>query len=371
MKFSTDYPIFFGRASRWLVDGNLCHAGGIQTQVNGVPAPGVAGDFADANPGFRVLAGPGGLVSGGSTYGVQPASINPATGGTAIVGRFGWLSQQAIDPDNAATIVNSFFTPGGGMPALSGFNGAGAPDGFISRPDSPAIITTYLADATMVLQEGSQVPLWAGGRAFWVMNDGAAAALVGQKAYANMASGKASFAVTGAPTGASFTGTIDPETWSGTGSISGNVLTIGSLTGTPVPGATVAYAGSPTGLVIVAQLTGSAGGAGNYALNMGELSVASGTAISGAYGLLTVLSALTGTLTIGGIAAGAGGGGVTSGTRLTGFGTGTGGDGTYYVDTTQTVTSTTITVTSNVETGWIARSQGGPGELVKISTIRM
>ena len=369
MKFSTDTPIY-DRVMRWAVEGNLCLAGGIQTQVNGVPAAGIAGDFADSNPGFRVLAGPGGLVSGGSTYGVQPAAINPATGGTAIVGRFGWLSQQAIDPDNAATIVNSFYTPGGGMAAArTGVNGAGAPDGFISRPDSPAIITTYLADGTMVIQEGGQVPLWAGGRGFWVVNNGSGQATVGQKAYASLANGQASFAATGTPGTATVTGAVAAETWSGTGSINGNVMTIGSVTGTIPPGATVSYSGSPSGLAIVAQLSGTAGGAGTYALNIGELSVASGTAISGTYGLLTVSAVTSGTLEIGALLTDAGPT-LTAGTQITGLGTGSGGTGTYYVNLTQTVGSETITATMNVETPWIARSSGGPGELVKISTIQ-
>src|SRR5580698_10557666 len=101
--------------------------GGVQAQVNGVPAPAVAGDFASANYNqYSVLSGPGGLVAGSA--GVR-------------VGAFGWLSQQSIDPDNAATIVNSF--------------GSGVPDGFVSRPDSPAIITIYLADSTMLIQQGS------------------------------------------------------------------------------------------------------------------------------------------------------------------------------------------------------------------------
>lgn len=367
MRFTTENLVSH-RAMLWALDGNLCSAGGVQTQVNGVPAPGVAGDFADGNPGYRVMSGPGGLVSGGSVYGVQPAAVNPATGGTAVVGRFGWLSQQAIDPDNAATIVNSFFTPNSGMTAITGFAGSGAPDGFISRPDAPAIITVYLSDGTMVIQEGAPVPLWAGGRGFWCKNDGSGQATVGMKAYADLATGKVSFGATGSPaTATSSAASIAAGTWSATGSISGNIMTLGVVTGTAAPGATVTGTGVASGTVIVAQLTGIAGAAGTYVVSIAEQSVASGTSLSGTFGVMTVGGTVGGTFEIGAIATGSLGS-VAAGTQITGFGTGAGGAGTYYVQTTQTVSSQAVTFTSNVETPWIARSSGNAGELVKIST---
>lgn len=62
---------------------------------------------------------------------------------------------------------------------------------------------------------------------------------------------------------------------------------------------------------------------------------------------LTVASALTGNIGVGMVLSGAGGGGVTANTAVTGQLTGTpGGLGTYSVNITQTVTSTTITGTS-------------------------
>jgi hypothetical protein len=347
-------------------------AGGIQTQVNGVPTPGVAGDFADSNPGFRVLSGPGGLVSGSTPYGTAVVTNNYAYG-TAVVGQFGWLCQQAIDPDNAATIVNSFWSPGSGVTTgVTGIVGAGAPDGFISRPDSPAIITIYLADATMVVQQGAPVPLWAGGRAFWVINNGTTSALVGQKCYADLATGKASFGVTGSPSHAtSSSASVAAGTWSATGSINGNVMTVGTVSGSAsgvVPGATVTYSGSPSGLVVVNQLSGVAGAAGTYSLNMGEFTVASGTSLSGTYGIMTAGGTITGTFEIGGVATGTLGSFV-AGTMITGFGTGAGGAGTYFLSNNTVISAQSIEFTTNVETLWIARSSGGIGEPVKISTI--
>lgn len=57
---------------------------------------------------------------------------------------------------------------------------------------------------------------------------------------------------------------------------------------------------------------------------------------------LTVTAVTSGTLDIGQVITGTG---VTAGTRIVGFGTGTGGAGTYTVDVSQTVSSTTITAT--------------------------
>lgn len=320
---------------------------GIQNQVNGVPAPGVAGDFASANWNrYSVLSGPGGLVAGVSGV---------------YVGQFGWLSQQSIDPDNAAQIVNSF--------------GTGAPDGFVSRPDSPAIIVIYLADSTMLIVEGQPVPLHSGGD-FLVTNNGATQALVGQKAYASLVNGQVSFAATGSPNAATSTASaIAPGTWSATGSISGNVMTVGAVTGTygVAIGATVTGTNVVAGTTVVSQLSGSNGGAGTYALSIPEQTVASGTALSGTFGVLTVGGTLTGTFQVGGVLST--GAGVTAGTTITAGSaqntnfTGAGGAGTYAVNLTQTVASEVMDFTTNVETKWIARSSGSVGELVKMSEI--
>jgi len=48
-------------------------------------------------------------------------------------------------------------------------------------------------------------------------------------------------------------------------------------------------------------------------------------------------------------------------------GTGTGGAGTYYVNPSQTASSTAITAGTIVETDWYCRTFGLPGELVKVS----
>jgi hypothetical protein len=97
--------------------------------------------------------------------------------------------------------------------------------------------------------------------------------------------------------------------------------------------------------------------------------VASATAITATYGILTVSAVGSGTLAVGQVLSGTGGGGVTANTFIAGLGTGVGGVGTYYVSPTQTVTSTTIGAAASIETKFYCRTAGQPGDLVKISPV--
>src|SRR6202046_1847556 len=139
-----------------------------QSQVFYQPAPAVAGDFASANTNrFTVLAGPGGLVAG-------PQGLT--------VGLFAWLSSTFIDTNGSPQVANNF--------------GVGAPAGFVQR-DQQALITTYLADASMVVPAGMPVTLFDSGD-FWVVNNGTTQAIANVSvAYANYANGQVSFAAAG------------------------------------------------------------------------------------------------------------------------------------------------------------------------------
>jgi len=309
-------------------------AGNFQTQVNSQPAPAVEGDFATTNPRYSVLAGPGGLIAGTSL----------------IVGRAAWVTPP-LDGDGFPAVANSF--------------GSGPITGILHR-EQQALFTAYLQENSMQVPQGFNVTLMSNAD-LWVKNNGATAAQVGQKAYANFADGKFSFAATDSATaGAHATGTIDPETGSWTGSITGDIMTVtGAVTGLVVPGGILSGTGVVTGTQVLSQIDGTPNGDGTYYVSLSQ-EVAS-TTISETYGLFTAVSAQSGTWGVGDILAGSGGGGVTAGTKITGFGTGTGGLGTYYVQTTQTVTSTAITSVLNVETKWIAMSYGAVGDIVKIS----
>lgn len=307
---------------------------GFQTQVYYQPAPGVEGAFCNENPRATVDAGQFGLVAG-------PAGVR--------IGYFGWLNSDQIDGDNAPSRVNSF--------------GSGPVSGFVAREEQ-GLNTTYLSDASMMIPQGFPMTLYSAS-ANWVKNNGTTQALPGMKAYANLATGAASFAATGSPSSASFTGAIAAETFSVTGSITGSVLTVTAVgSGTIVAGAAISGTNVASGTTIVDQLSGTTGGIGTYAVTPAEQTVAS-TTISGTYGQLTVSAVSSGTIVVGGSVAGSE---VTAGTVITALGTGTGGTGTYIVNLTQTVSSESLTATTNVETKWYAMSSGLAGELVKISS---
>lgn len=310
-------------------------SGGFQTAVSVQPAPAIAGDFASTNPRQSVLAGPGGIVAG-------------ALGLT--VGRFAWLQAGPLDPNSAPTIANNF--------------GAGLPAGLVHR-EQQGLITTYLANAGMLIPQGFGVTLFKVGD-FWVKNDGSTQTLIGQKAFANLANGQISFAAAGATVGsaATVTGAVTAATFSVTGSITNNILTVTAVgSGTVVAGGTISGTGIASGTKVVSQISGTAGGIGAYYVDIAEQTVAS-TTVSGTYGLLTVTAVTSGNLYVGGIVAG---GTIAANTTLTQILTGSGGIGTYVLNTNTTSSSGTVTETSNIETAWIAMSSGIAGELIKVS----
>lgn len=305
-----------------------------QTSVGVQPAIGVPGDFANTNPRFVVPSGPGGFVAG-------------AAGVT--IGRFAWSVASFIDQDNQATILNSF--------------GQGPVAGFIARAQQ-ANITIYLADSGMVISSGQPAIAFSGGD-FLIKNEGATYAQAGQSVYANLLTGAASFAAAGAPATASgSTSTVAAGASTFTGSIIGNVLTVSAVAGGVIyPGTTVSGTGVAVTTQILTQLSGTAGGIGTYSVTIGEQAVAS-TAITGAYGLLTVAGTVAGVWTVGGLLAGAG---VAAGTYITAPITGVGGAGTYVVNNATVVSSAALTATTNVQTKWIAVSAGAAGETIKIT----
>lgn len=314
-------------------------SGGFQQQVNVQPAVAVAGDFASRNPYSTVDAGPGALVAG--ALGVS-------------IGRFGW-AVPPTDPDGANSIVNNF--------------GAGVPTGFVHR-EMQGTQPTYLAFAGNQILPGMMVTLFNGGD-FWVINDGTTPAEVGMKAYADFSTGKVSFAATGSPAqSASVTGSIAAATGSFTGSIAGGVLTITAVgSGVAVVGGILSGTNVLTGTQITSQITPllageTLGGVGRYNVSLPQQTVAS-TTISETYGILTVTAVGSGALEVGSVLAGSAP--VTTGTTITAFGTGTGGNGTYIVNLTQTAGSGTITAVGDAETKWVAVSAGIPGAGVKIS----
>lgn len=287
--------------------------GGFPSQVNVVQAPGVAGDFASTNPRQTVDAGQGQYVAG----------VNGCA-----VGLFAW-------PD--ASNVN----------ALNNY-GVGLPTGFVHR-EQQGLITSFLDYATMAVPQGLPVTIFSAGD-FWVQNDGTVTATPGMKAYALNGTGQVTFNVTGTPPAAATStastvaqivsnvtpgaviGTSNTCT-AGTGGVMSNILTIASMGANSVAGKGQTITGTgidPAAVItIVAQLTGTAGGAGTYQLSS-DVSVATGTTITLSGGGLTITGAnVSGVFAPGMYITGTN---VPAGTYITGYGTGTGGAGTYTVN---------------------------------------
>lgn len=312
-----------------------------QTAVNLQPAPAVEGDFAASYPRGGVLAGPGALVVG-------PAGLT--------VGRFAWI-------DSTGTYASN--------------NGTGLPAGFVHRSFGEAMITTYLAETSMVLPAGFECHLFNSGD-FWARNAGAGQTSIGQKVYATYGTGTITTGATAtAPTGASVTAAVAASTASVTGSIapgtqgaigteaaSYGILTVTAVgSGVLVVGETLSGTNVTTGTMITGQVSGTVGGVGVYSVNIPQTTAS--TTISGTYGTMTVSATGSGALVVGDILSGSG---VTAGTYISAFGTGTGGNGTYIVTPNTVVSSTTVTAAGGIETKWYCMSIAGPNELMKIST---
>ncbi len=235
---------------------------GFQTQVNYQQAPAVPGDFATTNPRATCIAGPGALVAG--------------VGGLTV-GRFAW-----IDPATQTLATNA---------------GAGQPNGFVGNHHN-ALITTYLAETSMVIPAGFEVALWAYGD-FWMKNDSSSQTTPGEKVFASQTTGQATQVAAAGTTptaGASVTGAVAASTASVTGSIANDVLTVTVVgSGVLVVGGTLSGSGVATGTMITSQLTGTLGGIRTYLVNIPEQTVAS-TTISETYGTLTVSAVGSGAL---------------------------------------------------------------------------
>jgi hypothetical protein len=310
-----------------------------QRQIYNQPQIGVPGDRASQNMITTFDAGPGGLVSDGSI----------------VVGNFAWVIPPT-DPNGTDQIA----TCSGGYGNVAGF----------VYNDLQALDTIFLSGSGLIIPQGLPVALANNGD-FDVINSGSTEALPGMKAYATFGTGAITFAATGSPTqAASATGsTITPETFSVTGSIASDVLTVTAVgSGTVYPGSTISGTGIASGTTVASQLTGSAGGVGTYLLNQSQQKNVASTTISGTYGLLTIGTLTTATpfavgqtLTVSGS--------VVAGTSITANVTGTGGSGgTMVVNNNTNVGSQTISSAANVETKWTATSAAGPNGTVKVTS---
>ena len=211
---------------------------GFQSVVNTNPAPAVEGDFASINPRAIVLAGPGGLVTG-------PNGVT--------VGKFAWVEPGGVIANNYGAAPN-------------------VPDGFVHR-DQQALITNFLGQASMVVPTGFPITLFSAGD-FWARNLGPGVISKGTPIYAGYADGGL---YTAAPTGASVTATLGSTntaslgaTFTGAASVASNQLVVTAVTGLISIGDTVNGSGITDAPTILAQVSGTTGGAGTYTLSKVE-----------------------------------------------------------------------------------------------------
>lgn len=299
---------------------------GFQKQVNLTPAPAVAGDFASSNPRATVLAGPGGLVAG--ALGVN-------------VGKFAWVDDDGVTVQGFGTATK-------------------APSGFVHR-EQQALIQQYLAEAGMNIPQGFPVVLHNEGD-FWAKLAGDNAATIGAAIYADYSNGDV--CAVAAPAGASVTASMG-ATFTATGT--GTSLVVTSVTGLISVGETLGTTtGITSGTTIVAQVSGTPGGAGTYTTSAAT-TIAAATATS--FGnRLNVTAVGSGVLEVGDAVSGTG---IPSGAVVASQVSGTaGGVGIYTLDTAATAyaASTTVTAVGGVLTAFKAQSAAAVGELVKIST---
>jgi len=212
-----------------------------------------------------------------------PGSLVAGAAGV-FVGRFAWAASNGLSNINTgeADAYNS----------VNSF-GAGLPSGFVHR-EQQALITAFLSSNSYLVPQGYPLTLHSAGD-FWVLNDGTAAATAGMKAYANNSNGKVSFAATGTPT-------------AGASATAATLAKIVSAT----TGATLPTTNTCTASIAGTTMTVSALGAATMAVGPGQVLTGTGVAAG-----TTVVAQLTGT---------------------------TGSTGTYSVNISQTVASTTVTM---------------------------
>lgn len=295
------------------------------TKVNSLQAPAVAGDFASQNPRASVLAGQGELV---------------APAGGLIVGNFAFVSKTAN-----GNVVSQQYASGDEI-------------GFLAR-EQQALITQFLAGDTLAVPQGFMVTLYSEGDFFAYFGNGATP---GDTVYADES--------TGAPTTSAGTSVTGEVGFTGTASFATNVMTVVTNTsGVIEVGDVVTSAGVTAGTTVTGILSGTPGAVGStYSLSTAPGTIATQAATT-ASSVLNVTAVGSGSLSVGDPISGTG---VTAGTTIASFGSGTGGVGTYNLaipgGAPFHTAAEAITGSTNVATNWKVASFANPGELAKIST---
>jgi hypothetical protein len=221
------------------------------------------------------------------------------------------------------------------------------------------LLTEYLQAAGMLIPPGFPVTLMVAGD-FIDLIAGGTAAVRGSACYARFADG--ALFIGSAPSGATATGSIG-STFTATGT--GTSLVVTAVTGLISIGDTIAGTGVPAGTTILAQVSGTPGGAGTYTTSVAT--TASAATVT-SFGNVLDVTAVTGTLAIGDAITGTG---IPTGATLASQVSGaTGGVGVYTLDIPATAyaASTALTVVAGIVTNFVAQTTANVGQLVQIST---
>jgi hypothetical protein len=372
---------------------------GFQTQVNLTPAPAVAGDFASSNPRASVLAGPGGLVAGalGVTVGkfawVDDDGLTVQSFGTATKAPSGFVhrEQQALiqnylaeasmnipvgfpvtlhnegdfwarlEGANAATIGAAIYADysDGSVHAVAAPAGASV-TGAMGSTNTAALGATFTAsadtDATRLVVTSVTGLISIGDE---VSGTGITAGTTVLSQVSGTTGGAGTYQLSAANTASAATVTAF-----------GSVMVTSVTTGLISVGETVSGgAGFPVGATVLAQVSGTPGGAGVYTLSAaGSAYTASATGVTTFGDVLNVTAVASGALEVGDPVSGTG---IPSGAVVASQVSGTaGGVGVYTLDQSATAyaASTTVTAVGGVLTAFKAQSVAAVGELVKIST---
>ena len=380
---------------------------GFPSRVNVVQAPAVAGDPASTNPRFTVDAGPGSLVAG-------PAGVT--------VGYFAWATSNGLaDPSTGETDFYNIVS-NSGVSTPTGFVGRRQGDALITQflADSTMVIPQGLE---VTLYSGGDFWTVNNGATSTAPNQKAYANYAtGAVTFAATGTPPTGASVTASVAVNSSTSYTITTNTAVSCSIAGTTMTVGAVTGVVAPGQVVTGTGVNVTTTIVAQLTGSPGATGTYQVSVSQTvpsftatfsggcftpaatitgyfapgQTLSGTGITSTNTILAQISGTTGgagvyyvsigqaasvgtatatqgTLTVTAIGSGALAvgdllsGGVSANTYITAYVGVIGGYQTYLVNNSQTVSSQTITVYSGIETKWYCMSAAAPGELCKIS----
>ena len=260
---------------------------------------------------------------------------------------------------NGVTIGNFVWVEADGRTVNNYATGSVKPTGFVHR-DQQGLLTEYLQAAGTLIPAGFPVSIMVEGD-FLDLIAGGSDAVYGSACYASYADG--SLWIGAAPTGFSATGSIGATF---TATATGTSLAVTAVTGLISIGDTISGTGVPAGTTIVAQVSGTTGGAGTYTTSVAT--TASAATVTSFGIVLDVTAVASGTLNVGDAVTGTGvPANATIASQVSGA---TGGVGIYTIDIPATAyaASTTLTGVGGILTSFVAKTAAAVGDLVQIST---